>query len=73
MAALWRPGLWTSLRILMGLCGKGMVVFRREATPMRKHAKKFEEVFKALPNLRLSSVFLTNNDFTKVMPKSLLL
>lgn len=40
----------------------------KEAEP----AKKSEEVSKVLPNLRLTSVFLTNNAFVKVMPKSLL-
>lgn len=41
----------------------------KEADP----AKKSGEVLKAFPSLKLFSVFLTNNAFTKAMPNSLLL
>lgn len=53
--------------------GNGSVLGRDNLCKEADPAKKSGEVFKAFPNLRLFSVFLTNNAFIKAMPNSFLL
>lgn len=74
VSALQQSGPWSSLKILVGLWERvGSVLGRNNLHKEADPAKKAGEVFTAFPDLRLFSVFLTNNAFIKAMPNFLVL